>query len=94
VEWEGKGLVVSKARVDMFFSPFLKEFFLGWGRVNGGPMIKLVINKLIDNNYFHFYHMLVNVQKVELFKSPVGAGTPAQGIMCKKLNYSNPVVAS
>ncbi len=27
VEWEGKGLVVSKARVDVFFSPFLKEFF-------------------------------------------------------------------
>jgi hypothetical protein len=34
--------------------------------VNGGPMIKLVINKLIDNNYFHSYQTLVNVQKVEL----------------------------
>ncbi len=66
MEWEGRGLVVSKARGLVCFFPFLKEFFLGWGKVNGGPLIKLVINKLIDNNYFHFYHMLVNVQKLEL----------------------------
>jgi len=32
-------------------------------------MIKLVINKLIGNNWFHGCHLWVNVQKVELLKS-------------------------
>jgi hypothetical protein len=52
-------------------------------------MIKLVINKLIDNNYFHFYHMLVNVQKVELLINKwVGGGATAQ----ESLKLGSPIV--
>jgi hypothetical protein len=32
-------------------------------------MIQLVINKLTCKNQFHDYHLWVNVQKAELFKS-------------------------